>query len=127
MRQEDFSPTIFKESREKLGLTQKELAEKLGVTLLTIHNWEHGRTKPNKSVLLALKYLEHSQVPIQEKCRLLREKLGLTKTAIANIFNIDLQTWSYWERGSQTPYPEYRRRIDLMLEDLERESLQKVS
>lgn len=127
MNTENLSPRILKEYRERLGLTQKDLAEKLGVTLLTIHNWEHGKTKPNKSVLFALKYLETSETAISEKCRLLREKLGLTRAAMAKEFDIDHQTWSYWEKGSQTPYPEYRKRIDAMLAELEQGNLQKVS
>lgn len=32
-----------REIREKLGLTQKELADKLGVAEKTVQNWEYGR------------------------------------------------------------------------------------
>ena len=37
----------IKELRLKLGLTQKQLAEKLGVTKTTIHNWERQLARPS--------------------------------------------------------------------------------
>ena len=36
----------FKKSRLVAGLTQIELAEKLGVSVVSIHNWEIGRNLP---------------------------------------------------------------------------------
>jgi len=35
-----------KKIREKLGLTQQELADKLLVTLKTVQNWEYGKNIP---------------------------------------------------------------------------------
>ncbi len=35
--------------RERAGLTQKQMAEKLGVSANTISNWETGRTEPRRS------------------------------------------------------------------------------
>lgn len=42
----------IKSLREKCGFTQAELAEKCGVTLRTIQNWENGRTVPDSAVRL---------------------------------------------------------------------------
>ncbi len=36
----------FRKERKKLGLTQEELANKLGISKRTISNWETGQTKP---------------------------------------------------------------------------------
>ena len=44
--------------RESLGLTQGELAEELGVTLLTIHRWEAGKAAPDRGSLQRLGELE---------------------------------------------------------------------
>jgi DNA-binding XRE family transcriptional regulator len=33
--------------RQKLGLTQKEAGDKIGVSESTINNWERGRTMPS--------------------------------------------------------------------------------
>jgi len=37
----------IKEQRKRLGLTQIELAVKVGVSLMTIQLWERGAMKPN--------------------------------------------------------------------------------
>lgn len=36
-----------KQLREKLGLTQEQLAHRLGVTVKTVNRWEMGRAKPS--------------------------------------------------------------------------------
>lgn len=39
---------LIKRIRMEMGLSQQELAEKLGVTFATINRWENGRAIPNK-------------------------------------------------------------------------------
>ena len=41
-------------ARVNVDLTQQEVADKLGVSKYTIINWERGRTKPKKHILIAL-------------------------------------------------------------------------
>ena len=43
----DFSE-IVKVAREKLGVSQEELARALNVSFATINRWENGKTHPNK-------------------------------------------------------------------------------
>ncbi len=38
--------TMMRQARDRLGLTQAELAEKVGVTQVTISNWEKGKSTP---------------------------------------------------------------------------------
>jgi superfamily II DNA or RNA helicase/transcriptional regulator with XRE-family HTH domain len=40
--------------RRELGLTQSQLAEKLGVTFVTVSRWETGQARPNRLALKAL-------------------------------------------------------------------------
>ncbi len=40
--------------REKCGITQRELAEQIGVQYAVISNWETGRNRPNVDILLKL-------------------------------------------------------------------------
>lgn len=47
----------IKKNRIALGLTQKELAEKMGVTLQTIQHWEQGRRKMSGPAEKLLEYL----------------------------------------------------------------------
>ena len=44
----------LKAARVNAGLSQKEVASKLGVSIHTIINWERGITKPKKYTLMAL-------------------------------------------------------------------------
>lgn len=41
-------------ARVNADLTQQEVADKIGVSKHTINNWERGRTKPKKYILIAL-------------------------------------------------------------------------
>ena len=40
--------------RKKAGLTQIELAEKLGVSIATLRRWEAGETAPNGTRIIEL-------------------------------------------------------------------------
>ncbi|MBD3391230.1 MAG: helix-turn-helix domain-containing protein [Chitinivibrionales bacterium] len=41
-------PKLVKQVRNKLGLSQEELAHELGVSFATINRWENGKTIPFK-------------------------------------------------------------------------------
>ena len=56
------SPEEIRELRTRMGLSQDKFARKIGVTQVTVYNWEKGRTEPSE---LAQNYL-----------KLLREQLG---------------------------------------------------
>ncbi len=43
--------------RTRLGLTQEKFAEKLGVDVSTVANWERGRHKPRGQPLRDLEWL----------------------------------------------------------------------
>lgn len=49
----------FKEIRKELGLIQTELARVLGVTRMTVGNYEAGRTPVPPSIHLAMTALFH--------------------------------------------------------------------
>ena len=53
----------LKEMRAELGLTQAELAERVGVTRKTVNTVENGVFTP--STLLALKLAEALSVPVE--------------------------------------------------------------
>lgn len=50
----EFDFTVLKESRQRLGYTQKEVAEAVGATLRTYQKWEIGETTPDSKFLLRL-------------------------------------------------------------------------
>lgn len=48
------TPTQIKKLREKLGETQEQFAERIGVRQATVADWETGRRKPSP---MAVKFL----------------------------------------------------------------------
>lgn len=49
----------IKQIREKLKMTQRQLANKLGISLSTLRYWEYGRTNPSKMAMeKILRFLE---------------------------------------------------------------------
>jgi len=55
---------MIKDLRASLGLTQEQLAAKVGVTFSTINRWENGRGKPSP---LAMKQIEELQKEFEHK------------------------------------------------------------
>lgn len=49
----------IKEQRDKLGLSQNELSEKVHVTRQAVSNWENGKSLPDSDILLSLSELFH--------------------------------------------------------------------
>jgi putative transcriptional regulator len=47
--------------RYDLGLTQEQLAVRLGVTVVTINRWENGRAKPSPLALDKIQQLINTQ------------------------------------------------------------------
>ena len=58
MRGEPIDPERVKRLRQRLGLSQQQLAERLGVTLGSISRWELGKSGPIKPYLEKLEALE---------------------------------------------------------------------
>ncbi len=54
MDQQDI-PTMVRELRAALGLTQEQFAAKIGVTVATVNRWENDKGKPYP---LAMRQLE---------------------------------------------------------------------
>ncbi len=48
--------------RKRLGLTQEQLAERLGITLGTVSKWERGNSEPELSYIMDLAELFHESV-----------------------------------------------------------------
>jgi DNA-binding transcriptional regulator YiaG len=49
-----FRPAWLVSMRKRLGLTQSELARVLGVSTLSVYNWESGRIRPRDSFIQAI-------------------------------------------------------------------------
>lgn len=49
--------------RKKLGLTQAEMARRLGVSFVTVNRWENGHCRPSP---LAKRYIDELQKEIDD-------------------------------------------------------------
>lgn len=56
------SPGYITSLREALGLTQQELAQRLGVNKLTVSRWERGALRPGPTSLQAIRHLRREAV-----------------------------------------------------------------
>lgn len=52
------TPAEMKQLREEMELTQTELAQELGVDMMTVSRWERGRHPIPKYIDLAVSYLK---------------------------------------------------------------------
>lgn len=71
----------IKQRREKLNLSQKEVAKLLFVTRQTISNWENGRNFPDMSMLIELSKLYQISIDsLLKEDKKLKEHLDRDKT-----------------------------------------------
>lgn len=54
-RQQKWEKEIALKARRKLGLTQKEFAAFLGISIKTLHHWEQGRRRPTGAARVLLR------------------------------------------------------------------------
>jgi len=52
--------TRVKRLRRALGMTQKEMGDKIGVSYITVNRWEKGHHKPSSLALMKIRNLEDS-------------------------------------------------------------------
>ncbi|EKT4500983.1 helix-turn-helix domain-containing protein [Flavobacterium psychrophilum] len=75
--------------RKRLGLTQKELADKIGVSYQTIQNWEGGKVIPkSKTKIIESVFIEKKELPNQFTSKEIALKsFSENKTAYNEQFN----------------------------------------
>ena len=114
----------LKNLRKESGISQSELAEKLGVHLQTVSKWERGIMLPDvgqfgdiaKALDVPLETLlmqtigekqyvgEFSVPALSEKIIELRRKRGLSQSDVAEAVGCSPDAVSRWERGVTCPY-----------------------
>jgi transcriptional regulator with XRE-family HTH domain len=111
----------LRKRRLDLGLLQREIADKLGVTESTVTNWELNRTTP------ALRFLPHiitllafdPSAPggsLGERLRSTRRRVGLSQGRAARLLGVDPGTLSRWERNLRVPTGRYVRSVEFFVE-----------
>jgi transcriptional regulator with XRE-family HTH domain len=120
----DFEPPTFgghiSRRRLELELTQPEVADRLGVNLTTVLNWERERTTPLIRLLPALfAFLGYSPLPepstVSERLLHLRRELGWSIREAARQLGVDPTTWRDWERGELILFRKHRKAVAALL------------
>ena len=58
---------LIKQIRQYTGLSQAEMANKIGVRFATINRWENAKTKPNITAMKKIKaFCEENNIPFDE-------------------------------------------------------------
>lgn len=121
----------FLSLRQKLNLTQQEMAELFHIHLTTWQDWEYALATPFPRHTKMLEEFEKTPpklVKISDMCRIVRNKLGKRKYQMAELFDVAPNTWGYWEKGEMKPSNEFIEKIKQMYQELvEKEPLQKAS
>ena len=113
---EDFARSALGEriaaKRQELGLSQKQLAQFLGVREKTLNKWEIDAAFPRKDKLKQLMRLssdralecvaEHAKfVKLGQDVKKRRKRLGLTQPELAKYLSVSTKTIAAWERGGK--------------------------
>ncbi|MFP4029524.1 MAG: helix-turn-helix domain-containing protein [Candidatus Brocadiia bacterium] len=117
-----FGQKDVKQLRDKLGLTQEQMGEQLGVSSAAVGHWESGKTNPGRAAQKTLRDLarrkpeqpEEAEEEIgsktgtdkqfdAENIRAMRKEAGLSQKEMAAELEISSRTVSNWETGSTSP------------------------
>lgn len=119
------SPSECKKLRMDFGLTRRQAAAAMGVSIDVVENWERGRSRPKPQVEMQSKYRHHStsasEIPEYQVRNLLfgiypvrsaRHFLNQSVDEIAKTFAVSVSVWKSYETNKRAMKPE-------MLEELE--------
>lgn len=96
----------IKKARKKLGLSQGELAKKIGVSKNTVYNYENGKKIPESKITILRSILmsDNKEPTSVEAFKLMRLNLDLTQDQLAKRLGVDRRTIINYEHG-ETPIP----------------------
>jgi len=112
-----FSKRMLKSVRKKLSLTQKELAQLLGVSVVTAAAWEGGKSTPRAAKLARIAQVrgftraeadaalgrEVSPGISSVQVRTIRRQLGLSQARFAKKLGVSTGSVNAWEAGRTRP------------------------
>jgi len=129
------TPDRMKRTRRRFGLTQRDLAQLLGVSTGSVTAWESGKVEPtgqNRQAMVELRELTQAQVdeklgrkakpaptprakPGQtlsnEDVKEIRNSTGLSQKALADKLGVSSAAVSHWETGRSAPRTSHVQRL----------------
>src|SRR5712691_4415507 len=92
-------PSIIRDLRNRLNLSQEQLAQRLNVSFATVNRWENGRAQPQGSAKIALDSLleEIGQAELGLRGEEIetphRRKRGMAKSAVLSTKSMEQMLW----------------------------------
>ena len=122
-------------NREKAGLSQKDLADKLGVSQPQVSMWENGLGSPSKETILKIATISGTDIEnttlgsgLGDWLRTVREKAGLTQAQLAAKAGISPIAISFIETGkTESPQTGTLRKLEKILGPLPKTVSEEVS
>jgi transcriptional regulator with XRE-family HTH domain len=113
----------IKTRRLDLGLYQKDLARRLGISKDTVAYLENNRNQPSlRMVPRITAFLGYNPLleaqpneTFGEQILRVRRALGIRQKDMAREIGVDPTTLGRWERGEREPAPEYRKLLNDIL------------
>ena len=107
----------LKRRRQELGLTQRQLAERLDSTIWAVRGWEENKYMPKvhhiRKIIMFLGYVPEEIQPRTpaEQMKLSRGILGLEQKELADLLGVADTSISRWENGKYPPPDEYLEKL----------------
>jgi transcriptional regulator with XRE-family HTH domain len=115
----------LRKPRHELGLLQKDTADRLGVNIWTLANWEKGYANPR---LLSWPWIteflgsdpnpEPMPSGLAQRIQWARRRRGLSLRVLAKRLGVDPDTLGHWECGIRTPRGKHLALVERSSEDL---------
>ena len=114
------------ERRRELGMTQIELAERLGVKGITMSRLERGIRRPSSTMTQKLREWLDEDIPSRSvrldeidgnRIRTERLRLRMTQRELGDSLGVSEKCICSWERGRSTPRNSYLKRLGDWLEE----------
>jgi len=113
-----FSPDTIREERERLKLSAADYGRLVGVSHLTIYNWEHGRSSPHQKQLE--QWIDIRDISVEDAYKTLgihsdpdsfspeavyeeRQRLELSAKDFGELLSVSGLTIYNWEKGKAKP------------------------
>jgi transcriptional regulator with XRE-family HTH domain len=99
----------LKKRRLELNMLQKEVAQRFGITVCTVRNWERNRSNPSlifiPKIIQFLGYVPYdtSEQDFGKKIAAKRRLLGWNQKELAHRVGVDPCTIHSWEKGEHKP------------------------
>lgn len=110
----------LKKRRLDLGLSQREVAARVGAIEASVWNWENRRAKPELRFLPAvIAFLGYNPLSrpttLAERLVLHRRSRGWSQKRLADELDVDPTTLARWERGEKAPWGPYAIKVEELL------------